>query len=95
MESAVYPPKVYLLVDTAEFESTLVYAPDYQRAYDVKPLTIFAKRVFKVETDEGQLKSLVANQDTTALLIFIQGAGSCAAKAAGVAISTTTIAGTF
>jgi hypothetical protein len=91
----IYPPKVYLLVDTAKSESTLVYAPDYRRAYDVKPLTIFAKQDFKVETDEGQLKSLVTNQDTTALLTFIQGAGELAAKAAGVAVSTTTIAGTF
>ena len=91
----IYPPKVYLLVDTAKSESTLVYAPDYQRAYDVKPLTIFAKQDFKIETDEGQLKSLVANQDTTALLTFIQGAGELAAKAAGVAVSASNIAGTF
>ncbi|WP_161493784.1 hypothetical protein [Nitrosospira lacus] len=91
----IYPPKVYLLVDTTANASTLVYAPDYQRAYDVKPLTILAKQDFKIETDEGQLKSLVSNQDTTAILTFFQSAGDLAAKAAGVAVSASTINGTF
>jgi len=91
----LYPPKVYLLVDTIEKKSTLIYAPDYQRAYDIKPLTIFAKQDFKIETEEGQLKNLTSNQDTTAILTFIQGAAQLAAKAAGVAVSAQVINGTF
>src|SRR5206468_3210193 len=43
----VYPPKVYLMVDTVEKKTTLAYLPDYSRAYDVLPVTIFAKQDFK------------------------------------------------
>ena len=44
----IYPPKVYLLVDTVEKKTTIAYLPDYSRAYDLKPLTIFAKQDFKI-----------------------------------------------
>lgn len=82
----IYPPKAYLLV--GEEESYLTYAPNYERAYDVKPVTIFAKHDFKVELDEGgQLKSLTSNQDTTAFLSFLQGAGELGTKAAGLGVS--------
>ena len=91
----IYPPKVYLLVDTGVNKTTIVYLPDYSRAYDIKPLTIFAKQDFKIETDEGQLKALTANQDTTAMLTFLKEAAALAAKAAGVAVSSTVINGTF
>ncbi|MDI1279425.1 hypothetical protein [Methylobacter sp.] len=91
----IYPPKVYLMVDTTEKKTTLAYLPDYSRAYDVKPLTILAKQDFKIEVEEGQLKSLASNQDTTAILSFVKEAATLAAKAAGVAVSSTVINGTF
>lgn len=91
----IYPPQVYLLVDAAERKSTLAYLPDFQRAYDVKPLTILAKQDFKVELDEGQLKSLTDNQDTAGFISLIKEGASTAAKAAGVAVSSTIINGTF
>ena len=83
------------MVDTDENKTTLAYLPDYSRAYDVLPVTIFAKQDFKVEMDEGQLKTLTSNEDTTAFLTFLQQAGTLAAKAAGVAVSSTVINGTF
>ena len=91
----IYPPKVYLLVDTCAKKSRLMYAPDFANAYDVKPLTIFAKQDFTVELDEGQLKKLVSSQDTTAFLTFLQGAAEIAAKAFGTGVSSTSIDGTF
>lgn len=91
----IYPPKVYLLVDTAKGKTTIAYLPDYRRAYDLKPLTIFAKQDFKIETDGGQLTALTTNQDTTAMLTFLKEAAELAAKAAGYAVSSTVINGTF
>jgi hypothetical protein len=91
----VYPPKVYLLVDTGERRTTLAYIPDYSRAYDVKPLTILAKHDFKIEVEEGQVKTLTSNQDTTAFLSFIKEGATLAAKAAGVGVSSSVITGTF
>ena len=91
----VYPPKVYLLVDTNEKKTTLAYLPDYSRAYDVKPLTVLAKQDFKIEVEEGQVKSLASNQDTTAILTFMKEAATLAAKAAGAAVSSSVINGTF
>ena len=91
----VYPPKVYLLVDTEERRTTLAYLPDYTRAYDVKPLTFLAQQDFKIEVDEGQIKALTSNQDTTAFLTFLKEGATLAAKAAGVAVSSTVINGTF
>lgn len=91
----IYPPKVCLLVDTTVQKTTIAYLPDYTRAYDIKPLTILAKQDFKIETDEGQLKALTANQDTTAMLTFLKEAAALAAKSAGVAVSSTVINGTF
>ena len=91
----VYPPRVLLMVHTTAKKSRLVYAPDLSRAYDIKPLTVLAKQDFKIELDEGQVKTLTANQDTTAFLTFLQGAAELASKAAGVAVSSTSIEGTF
>ncbi len=91
----VYPPKVYLLVDAAERKSTLAFLPDYTRAYDVLPFSFLAKQDFKIEFDEGQLKALAANQDTTALVSLLKEGASLAAQAAGVGASSATIAGTF
>ena len=91
----VYPPKVYLMVDTGEKRTTLAFLPDFSRAYDVKPLTIFAKQDFKIEIDEGQLKALTSNQDTTTFLTFMKEAATLAAKASGATVSSTVINGTF
>lgn len=91
----VYPPKVYLLVDTKAEKTTLVYVPDYSRAYDVKPLTILAKHDFKIEVEEGQVKTLTSNQDTTAFLSLIKEGATLAAKGAGVGVSSSVINGTF
>ena len=91
----IYPPKVYLLVDTGINKTTIAYLPDYSRAYDLKPLTIFAKQDVKIEADEGQLKTLTTNQDTTAMLTFLKEAAALAAKAAGYAVSSKVINGTF
>jgi hypothetical protein len=91
----VYPPKIYLMVDTAERKSTLSYLPDYSRAYDVKPRTFLAQQDFKIELDEGQLKALTANQDTTALMGIIKDSAAQAAKAAATGVSSSVINGTF
>ncbi len=91
----IYPPRVCLFVDETEKRSTLAYLPDYRRAYDIKPITVVAKQDFKVELEEGQLKVLTSNQDTTALLTFIKEAGTLAAKAAGVGVSAQVLNGTF
>jgi hypothetical protein len=95
----VYAPKVYLLVDNATGgvpvkQTTIFILPDYKRAYDVNPTTIFAKQTFKVELEEGQLKTLETDQDTTAFLTFVKEAAQLAAKAAGVPVSQSVIAGT-
>jgi hypothetical protein len=86
---------VYLLVDAGEKKTTIAYFPDYKRAYDVKPQTILAKQDFKIEMEDGQLKSFLANQDTTAALTFFNSAATLAAKAAGVGVSATVFNGTF
>ena len=91
----VYPPKVYLFVDEAEKKSQLVYAPDVRRAYDVKPFTFLAKQEFRVDVEDGQLKQLIANQDTTALLAVVRQAATVGAQAAGVPVSAQTFNGTF
>jgi hypothetical protein len=91
----VYPPKVYLMVDAAEKKSTLAFLPDFARAYDVKPVSVFAKQDFEIEFSEGQLKSVTANQDTTAILSLFKEGANLAAKAAGVGVSSSTINGTF
>jgi uncharacterized protein YceK len=87
----IYPPQVCLLVDAhangGEGATIIVYLPDLDRAYDVRPLTVLAKQDFKVELDEGQLKTLTSNQDTTAFLAFMREAAQLAAKAAGLGVS--------
>ncbi len=87
----IYPPRVCLLVDTAansgEGATIITYLPDLDRAYDIRPLTVLAKQDFKVELDEGQLKTLTSTQDTTAFLTFMREAAQLAAKGAGLGVS--------
>ena len=82
----VYPPKVCLLVDVAANSTVIAYFPDPARAYDVKPVTVLARHEFKIEVEEGQLKALTSNQDTTFFLSLLREA-RLAAKAAGVGVS--------
>ena len=91
----VYPPTVCLLVDTGTKKTTLAYLPDYSRAYDVRPVTLFAKQDLRLDLDEGQVKGVTVDQDTTAFLSFLKEAGTLAAKGAGVAVSSTVLNGTF
>ena len=67
----VYPPRLYLFVDQNNV-ITPVYFPDYNQAYDIKPLTILAKQDFTVEMDDGKLKKVTANQDNTALQSLLE-----------------------
>ena len=50
---------------------------------------------FKIEMDDGQLKSVTSNQDSIAILTFVKDSANLAAKAAGVAVSSSVIKGTF
>ena len=91
----VYPPKLYLFVDAQKGESSLITAPDFGNAYDVKPLTVFAKNEFKLEIDDGVVKAVTSNQDTTAFLTFFKEAAQMAAKGAGLGVSQSPLKGTF
>lgn len=86
----VYPPKIYLAVDQPNNKSQVFVLPDYQRAYDVKPLTILAKNDFSIELDDGKISKLTSNQDTTGILTFINQAGQAAAKGAGLPVGGAT-----
>ncbi len=91
----VYPPKVYLLVDHAKAKSHLIYAPDFARAYDVKPITVLSKQEFKIEIAEGQIRSLTSTQDASAFPAFVRSAADLGARVAGVGVSKQTLEGTF
>lgn len=90
-----YEPAVFLFVDKEKQKSVISVLPNYQRAFDVKPITIFAKQDFKLESDEGVLKTITANQDTTSILGFVKDAAELAAKAAGGLASSRPIDGSF
>ena len=90
----VYPPAVYLFVDKTR-GSQYVVAPDYRRAYDVKPVTLFAKQDFGVELNDGILAKYSGGQDTLAILSFLQRGAELGAKAAGVAVSQVSLPGNF
>ena len=92
----VFPPKVYLAVDKQNVLSQVYVLPDYQRAYDIKPIRIWSKNDFSVELDDGKLSKLTSNEDTTAILTFINQAGQAAAKGAGIPVAgSAAIKGTF
>jgi hypothetical protein len=91
----VYPSKVYLFVDEEQHQTTIVYAPDFSRAYDIKPLTVLAKQDFKIEMEDSQLKTLTSNQDTTSIIELFKTAAQLGAKAAGLGVSAGSIKGTF
>ena len=92
----IIPSKVFLFVDTSKNETQIVTLPDFQNAYDIKPLTILAKQDFTIELDSSsQLKKLTSNQDTTAIFTFLGSLAESAGKAAGTFASATLIKGTF
>jgi hypothetical protein len=92
----VYPPKVCLLVDTAENATVIATFPDLARAYDVKPLTVLARQDLKLELDGGRLAAFAASQDTTAFPRLLTEAAALAAGAAGSGVSTSgALRGTF
>ena len=90
----VYPPAVYLFVDKAH-GSQYVVAPDYSRAYDVRPRTFFSSQKFGVELNDGVLAKYSGDQDTTSILTFFAQAGETASKAAGIAVSQVSLPGNF
>jgi len=90
----VYPPAIYLFVDSAK-GSQYVVAPDYSRAYDVRPVTFLAKNAFSVDLTDGVLNKYSGDQDTSGFLSFLANAGQAAGKAAGSAVSQQSFAGTF
>lgn len=90
----VYPPAIYLFVDKAR-GSQYVVAPDYSRAYDVKPLTLFAKQSFGLEFNDGVLSKYSGDQDTTGPLSLLQTGAQLGAKAAGVSVSQVNLPGSF
>jgi hypothetical protein len=90
----VYPPAVYLFVDKAH-GSQYVVAPDYRRAYDVRPRTFFAQQAFGLELSDGVLARYAGDQDTTGPLSLLQRGVEVGARAAGVAVSQVNLPGNF
>jgi hypothetical protein len=102
----VYPTTVYLFVDEGEKGADGKYLsdrspsmkcitlPDARRAYDVKPRTFLAKQDFQVDLVDGQITTLKANQDTTAIIELFKRGAELGAKAAGVSVSQQSISGT-
>jgi hypothetical protein len=91
----VFAPKVYIFVDAQQHKATIVNLPDYRRAYDVKPLTIFAHQDFNIQMDVGQISAVTLNQDTTAFLMFLQQAAQTGLKAGGLPAALSTVDGDF
>ncbi len=95
----VYPPKVLLMVD-AQYDggrgrTSLVVLPDLGAAYDVRPVTVLAKNDFRIDLEDGMLKTLASGQDTTAILGLVKTAGELGAKAAGTGVSARDLEGSY
>jgi hypothetical protein len=95
----VFPPKVLLMVD-AEYDggrgrTSIVLVPDLGRAYDVRPVTVLAKNNFRIDVEDGILKSLESGQDTTAFLGLLKSAGETAAKAPGAGVTARDLEGSY
>jgi hypothetical protein len=86
----VYPPQVCFLVDTrandGEGSTVIAYLPDFDRAYDVRPLTVLARQELRIELEQGRLAALTSSQDTSPLLSLLGKTAELAA--AGVGVST-------
>jgi hypothetical protein len=90
----VYPPAVYLFVDKAKGSQYLT-APDYSKAYDIRPFTFLAKNSFSLELSDGVLSKYTGDQDTSGFIALLSTVGQSAAKAAGAAVSQQSMAGSF
>jgi hypothetical protein len=92
----IYPQKVYLLVDQQKNASKLITLPDIKNGYEVKPWSFLSKHDFKIQIQEGQLKELSSDQDSTAALALLQKivevAGEVAKDAAKAAASGKAVA---
>jgi hypothetical protein len=92
----VHPTRVYLFVDNEKSRSHVVYAPDPESAYDVKPTSFLAEHDFKLDIDAGQVKSLTSNANPAAVLALFREATDIAAGAGiGRGTTDTTLEGTF
>lgn len=91
----VYPTRLYIAVDEARNMTRIFTGPDMRRAYDIRPVSIFAKHDFQLDITDGQISQMRSNQDSTAFLTFIRETAALAAKAAGLPVSSENIEGTF
>ena len=87
----VFPPRIYLIVDSSS--TRILSLPDYDNAYEIRPMSILSKNNFKIELKEGQIRKCTSNIDTTALTeVFVEAlksSGSTTSTAAGAAETTT------
>src|SRR5690242_7927005 len=91
----VFPSKLFIAVDQQKGQSAIFYGPDMTKAYDIKPVTIFAKNDFQIDVEDGQVKSLKSDQDSSGFLTFFQSITGTALKAAGAPVSSQNIPLTF
>ena len=92
----IHPTRVYLFVDVEQSRSQLIYAPDPETAYDVKPVSFLAEHDFKMDIEAGQVKSLTSNANPAAILALFKEATDIAAGAGlGRGTTDTTLEGTF
>ena len=71
------------MVNNARNESTILYLPDYQYSYDIKPLAFLAKNDFNIQIQEGQITSIISNEDSTAFFTFLSELAKKAAEMYG------------
>jgi len=95
----IYPPRILLLVDSqydgGKGRSTVLLVPNLAEAYDVLPVTVLARNEFRIDVEDGMLKSLQSGQDTTAPIALFKSAGELAARAAGVGVSSRDFEGSY
>lgn len=72
----IYDPKP-LLVVTSE-SASIVYVPDFERAYRVEFGAVLSKNNVTVKTSQGTLTDLGSQLDTTAPLTVVQNLGQTA-----------------
>lgn len=70
-------------------------APDYSRAYDIRPFTLLAKNSFSLELSDGVMTKYTGDQDTSGFISLLSTAGQSAAKAAGLSVSMQSLPGAF
>jgi hypothetical protein len=68
----IYPQKVYLLVDKQKNASKIITLPDLKNSYELKPWSFLSKHNFSIKIEEGQVKELSSEQDSTAALALLQ-----------------------